>query len=163
MNYLQDQRDTVVLRNALRTAKDLIRRAGQCRTLDEFEILPGPLFQYANDDKHFQQYLQLFTGTYYHACGTCAMVANVDEDVSDVRATLAATAGLVNASDLSDPVEFKTHYSISEGVVDSHLRVKGVRNLRIADASVIPAIPTGPTAATCMVIADRAANFILQR
>lgn len=47
-----------------------------------------------------------------------------------------------------------------DAVVDSTLRVHGVRNLRIADASVIPSIISGKTNAVAVMIGGRAAEFI---
>ncbi len=46
-------------------------------------------------------------------------------------------------------------------VVDSQLRVHGINNLRIADASVMPVIPNANTNATSIMIGERAADFIL--
>jgi choline dehydrogenase len=46
-------------------------------------------------------------------------------------------------------------------VVDEKLRVHGVRGLRIADASVMPKITRGHIEAPTMMIAERAADFIL--
>jgi choline dehydrogenase len=48
-------------------------------------------------------------------------------------------------------------------VVDSQLRVHGLLGLRVADASVMPRIITGPTNAPTHMIAGRAANLILRR
>ncbi|SEM20630.1 GMC family oxidoreductase [Streptacidiphilus jiangxiensis] len=45
-------------------------------------------------------------------------------------------------------------------VVDSELRVRGIDGLRVADASVIPAIPSGNTNATVYAIAERAADLL---
>ncbi|XP_052129465.1 glucose dehydrogenase [FAD, quinone]-like isoform X2 [Frankliniella occidentalis] len=46
-------------------------------------------------------------------------------------------------------------------VVDSRLRVRGgVRNLRVADASVMPCVPGGGTNGPSMMIGERAAHFI---
>jgi choline dehydrogenase len=48
-------------------------------------------------------------------------------------------------------------------VVDAQLRVKGVGRLRVADASVMPRIPSGNTNAPTAMIAERAADFILRQ
>lgn len=45
-------------------------------------------------------------------------------------------------------------------VVDGSLRVYGVRNLRIADGSVMPAITTGNTMAPCAMIGERMADLL---
>jgi len=48
-----------------------------------------------------------------------------------------------------------------QAVVDAHLRVKGLRSLRIADASVMPRIVSGNTNSPTLMIAERAAAMIL--
>jgi choline dehydrogenase len=45
-------------------------------------------------------------------------------------------------------------------VVDPHLRVHGLANLRIADGSVMPSMLSGNTNATCIMIGERCAEFI---
>jgi choline dehydrogenase len=45
-------------------------------------------------------------------------------------------------------------------VVDGELRVFGLRNLRIADASIMPRVTTGNTMAACVVIGERAAELL---
>jgi choline dehydrogenase len=47
-----------------------------------------------------------------------------------------------------------------DSVVDPQLRVRGVKGLRIADASVMPTIVSATTHATVLAIAERAASFI---
>ncbi len=47
-----------------------------------------------------------------------------------------------------------------DAVVDSELRVHGVRGLRVADASVMPSILSGPTNAASYMIGGRAAQLI---
>jgi choline dehydrogenase len=48
-------------------------------------------------------------------------------------------------------------------VVDPQLRVHGLEGLRVADASVMPRIITGPTNAPVHMIAGRASSLILGR
>ena len=45
-------------------------------------------------------------------------------------------------------------------VVDARLRVHGTDNLWVADNSVVPTIPAGHTAATAIIIGERAADFL---
>jgi choline dehydrogenase len=48
----------------------------------------------------------------------------------------------------------------ADAVVDSELRVHGLRGLRVADASVMPSIISGPTNAPAFMIGGRAAELI---
>ena len=49
-----------------------------------------------------------------------------------------------------------------DGVVDSSFRVRGTRNLWVADASVMPHLPSGNTNAATMMLAERAARVLKQ-
>ena len=44
-------------------------------------------------------------------------------------------------------------------VVDNHLKVYGIDNLRIADGSIMPRVTTGNTMAPCVIIGERAAEI----
>ncbi|NIJ53935.1 GMC family oxidoreductase [Dyadobacter arcticus] len=47
-------------------------------------------------------------------------------------------------------------------VVDPMLRVRGIQNLRVADASVMPTVTSGNTVAACFMIGEKAADIILE-
>jgi choline dehydrogenase len=53
--------------------------------------------------------------------------------------------------------------SDEDAVVDEKLRVIGIENLRVADASVMPDDPSGNTNVPTMMIGERAADFIKAR
>jgi choline dehydrogenase len=114
------------------------------------------------------------------------------EDVRSVRAAakltceLASEASLVSPpqgglsthagyrSDLDEYIRRNAitlgHYASSAkmgrdemAVVDGKMRVYGVDNLMIADASILPRVPTTAPMASCVVIGERAAEIILKR
>jgi choline dehydrogenase len=47
-----------------------------------------------------------------------------------------------------------------DAVVDPQLRVRGVEGLRVADASVMPSVVNSQTHAACVMIGERAAEFM---
>jgi choline dehydrogenase len=51
----------------------------------------------------------------------------------------------------------------ADAVVDGRLRVHGIDNLSVADASVMPSGVHSQTLAACLLIGDRAARFVTGR
>lgn len=56
--------------------------------------------------------------------------------------------------------ELEEYLRDAVSVVDGHLKVYGIENLRVADASIMPRITSANTMAPCMIIGERAAQFI---
>jgi choline dehydrogenase len=52
--------------------------------------------------------------------------------------------------------------SDSMAVVDQHLRVHGIKGLRVADASIMPTMVSSNTNAPCFLIGERCADFVLR-
>jgi choline dehydrogenase len=46
-------------------------------------------------------------------------------------------------------------------VVDQRYRVRGIEGLRVVDASVMPSIPSAPTNLSCIMLAERAAEWMV--
>ncbi|KAG5926765.1 hypothetical protein E4U53_002999 [Claviceps sorghi] len=78
-----------------------------------------------------------------------------DEDISEYARRAAHTvyhpAGTTKMGDLGKD---------ELAVVDSHLRVRGIKNLRIADAGIFPEMPTINPMITVLCIGERAAELI---
>ena len=53
--------------------------------------------------------------------------------------------------------------SDSMAVVDEKLKIHGLQNIRVVDASVMPEITSGNLNAPTLMIAERAADFILNQ
>ena len=78
-----------------------------------------------------------------------------DEDLArlagDIASTIFHPVGTTRMGREDDPL----------AVVDSHLRVRGVAGLRVVDAGVMPTITSGNTNSPTLMIAEKAARWIV--
>jgi choline dehydrogenase len=77
--------------------------------------------------------------------------ADLAKLAGDIGTTIFHPVGTAKMGPAADPM----------AVVDAHLRVHGVQGLRVVDASVMPTITSGNTNAPTLMIAERAAEWLL--
>lgn len=106
------------------------------------------------------------------AIGVVRQIAAVLAEKGRLGAEIAPGADVTSNKDLEewvlDSVFRNTHWVGSasmghtedEGVVDNHLRVFGIKHLRVADASVIPLIPNGNVHSSVVMVANRASEIL---
>nr|WP_291192000.1 GMC oxidoreductase [Frateuria sp.] len=92
--------------------------------------------------------LAAYRGRRLHGSGT--------EDDDGLRALIRA-----HADTIYHPVGTCRMGADARAVVDPRLRVRGVDGLRVADASIMPALISGNTQAPAAMIGERAAAFVL--
>jgi choline dehydrogenase len=68
-----------------------------------------------------------------------------------------------NAGHRSHPVGTCRMGHDALAVVDEQLRVRGISGLRVADASVMPDVPSGNTNLPAIMVGERAADLVLGR
>ena len=87
-------------------------------------------------------YVRSNAASIYHSVGTCAMG----------RGTCKLTKSDSQSRSQCDDDD--------ASVVDAELKVHGIEGLRVADASVMPCIPSGNTNAATYFVAERAAQLV---
>jgi choline dehydrogenase len=97
-----------------------------------------------------------------------ALVRYKKTEISPQPADLSSDAAIdawvrQGANTIFHPVGTARMGSDPASVVDPELRLRGVRGLRVADASVMPTVIGGNTSAPTMMIGEKAADMILGR
>jgi choline dehydrogenase len=67
---------------------------------------------------------------------------------------------LAYCREMGDTVFHPTSTCSMGAVVDARLRVNGISSLRVVDASVMPAVPSGNINAAVIAVAEKAADLI---
>lgn len=120
-NYLEDERDIQVMREAIRLTREIVAQPA-FKDIAGDEIAPG---REMTADSDIDQWLRQHVATAYHPAGTCRMGGD------------------------------------ETSVVDPELRVRGIRGLRIADASIMPLEVSANLNASTIMIGEKATDLIL--
>lgn len=128
--YGTSSEDIHLLWKSLTFIRQIISQSKSSSSFYFLELLPGPLFLYCFNLTIFTFFYRQFLGSYFHYCGTNFM-----------------TSSSTSSSSSSSSLNKKVH-----GVVNEELKVHSVESLRIADASIFPAIPSAPISAIVMSI-----------
>jgi len=138
-SYFERTEDT----DALLWAVKQVRGMAAVAPLKDYlwrETLPGPEISTSNDTA-LREYIR---------CGPNFV------HTADVPCDTMVVNHFAGTCKMGDP------YVDPDTVVDPVLRVTKVKNLRVADASVMPNLPSGNPHATVVMVAERAAEFVLQ-
>ncbi len=129
-HYLEHPDDVERLLVGIEAARAIARQPSLRRIISS-EQLPGSRRQ---DRRSLQRSIQTLAQSIYHPVGSCRM-------------------------HVSHPHR-APHTPVEESVVDEEFRVHGVVGLRIADASVLPDLPSGNSNAVTLLIAARFCQLI---
>ena len=124
LGYLSDPRDLRLLGQGLSTSRDIVAKLRREHSLTAAELLPGPAFGYCSSTSG-SSYLKVYADMFINTYfHGCG------------------TCPMRGGSGSSGPA------------VDEDLRLAGLKNVRVCDASVVPArgIPNSPIAALCQVL-----------
>lgn len=130
-NYLSDPRDVEVLLKGIRLAQKIANTTA----FDVFRT--GKLF--TDDEVPSERCSQTFDSDEYWRC-----------HIRHMTLTIYHPVGTCKMGETSDRTT----------VVDSRLKVKGLKKLRVADASIMPELISGNTNAPCIMIGEKAADMI---
>lgn len=131
--YLSDV-DIAKLSWGVEQARNILKTAPLSVDLSSAEISPGK--DVLSDTASMRNWIRSNVYIYSHWVGTARMGDDVSSS-SDVDAA-----------------------SIASSAVDPKLRVRGTKNVFVADASVMPSIPNGNVHSTVTMIGYRAADLI---
>ncbi|MFW6076236.1 MAG: GMC family oxidoreductase [Hyphomicrobiales bacterium] len=95
--------------------------------------------------------MQPFIAAEFSPGPSCQIDAEIDEHIRNTSITVHHPAGTCRMG------------ADEASVVDPELRVRGVENLRVVDASVMPDLPCGNINAAVIMIAEKACDLIRQR
>ncbi len=95
--------------------------------------------------------LQPYTPEEYKPGAQYQSEADLIQAAGDIGTTIFHPVGTCKMGRADDP----------SAVLDSELRVRGIHHLRVVDASAMPTITSGNTAAPTMMIAQRAAELLI--
>lgn len=174
-----DERDRVAMRTATRFSMHMAEKFA------EHYDHPAPLVFYPGMDLDYLD--SVHNGTWKKPAAGAARgpvpggkvstdkaATGVSVEETEEQKRLGATKTWRNVTDgeiddyVKRVVQSTLHYTSTcrmsldpkDGVVDQRLRVHGFENLRIADASVFPYIPSAHTMAPTIMVAERCADFL---
>jgi len=139
--YLSTERDCLVAASALRLARKLVLKSPHfVKKYEPSEYKPGLNI---STDAELAEAAGNISSSIFHPVGTCRM----------------GKTSTSTSSNKDTPFVELDEY----GVVDYQLKVRGVRGVRVCDASIMPTITSGNTNSPILAIAEKAAHMILQK